>query len=155
MNTEKLIEDYLPLAESLAHSFNKKTPNSIEYEDLRQAAYIGLIEAAHKHSGEGFGVYAKIRIAGSIKDFLRNMNWGGRNSERKMASLPEDICQTTSDPFIFVLDGLDGVAMNVLFLYYEEGYSQREIGNKLKLTEGRISQIMKTSKHFLKQRLAS
>lgn len=71
---DSLIRDYIPLANKLAAERKKSVSKSIDLEDLRSAALYGLVKAAHKFNpalSVSFGFYAKVRIIGEIKDFIR------------------------------------------------------------------------------------
>jgi len=70
-----LVTNYLPLADKLAWKKNRVTPKSISIDELKSAAYLGLVDAANKFKKDkgSFGKYASFRIIGEIKDYLREL----------------------------------------------------------------------------------
>jgi DNA-directed RNA polymerase specialized sigma subunit len=45
---EKLVVDYIPLASKLAWQKSMTTPQSVTFDELKSAAYMGLVDAASK-----------------------------------------------------------------------------------------------------------
>lgn len=87
---EKLIIDNLNFAELLAAKFKKNKKYS--YEELKSAAYMGLVEAATKYDSlknNSFKAFAFLRINGAMKDYIREIKWGTRRNPLKMLSLQE------------------------------------------------------------------
>lgn len=71
----RLVLDYLDLAESLAGRFASR---SREREDLVQVAYLGLVKAARafdESRGTGFAGFAAPTITGELKRYLRDRCW--------------------------------------------------------------------------------
>lgn len=65
----------------IARSILRRLPASVQFDDLVQAGYIGLIDAARRFGCERnlpFGQYARIRISGAIFDSLRELDWASR-----------------------------------------------------------------------------
>lgn len=80
MVTNELITDNLFFADILAAKFKKRL-SFTSYEELQSAAYLGLVEAANKFDpsrSNGFRSFARFRIIGAIKDYLREISWGSR-----------------------------------------------------------------------------
>lgn len=72
-------------ADNTALHYFKKTPRSVNYDELKSAAYMGLVKAASKYDGENdFAPYAFCRMSGEIKDYLRSLAWGGRAKRIKI-----------------------------------------------------------------------
>jgi RNA polymerase sigma factor for flagellar operon FliA len=70
----ELITNYIPLANKLAFQKNKFVSKNITFEELKSAAYMGLVDAAIRFDNKrncSFFSYAKIRISGEICDFIR------------------------------------------------------------------------------------
>ena len=70
----ELIEENLELVKTIAFYYRGRVGNLIEIDDLLQLGMVGLVEAAHNYSPKEnvpFAVYAKLRVKGSIVDFLR------------------------------------------------------------------------------------
>ena len=72
-DAHELIKKNLDLADMVSKVYYKKLPNYIPFSDVRDAAYLGLVEAANKYKniGIGFGAFARPRIFGAITDYLR------------------------------------------------------------------------------------
>ena len=70
-----LMEYYIPLVEKIAYSMSKKLPKSIEYGDLVNDGFFGLVDAIERFDdsrGFKFETYASNRIRGEISDRLRD-----------------------------------------------------------------------------------
>ena len=95
MNTFTLIErnslivENISLANKIAKSKKRKLSH-ISYDELQAAAYLGLVEAAHKYRPEEndcFAAFAVWRIIGAVRDYLRELSWGSRANPQKMAPI--------------------------------------------------------------------
>jgi RNA polymerase sigma factor FliA len=75
----ELITNYIPLANKLAFQKNKFVSKNLSIDELKSAAYMGLVDAANKFNLKykcSFSTYAKIRILGEICDFIKkNKNY--------------------------------------------------------------------------------
>lgn len=74
ISADKLIEGHTNIVKKYAYFYSGRVQKAAEVEDLLQVGMIGLIEAAHnyKHKdGVVFESYARLRIKGSIVDYLR------------------------------------------------------------------------------------
>lgn len=166
MNTlqNTLVEQYVPLAKKLAYQRKKALPKFIEVDDLISAAYMGLVEAASRFD-EGrnvcFSTYAYPRINGAIYDWLREQGWGKYVQMVSLDSSDEDgvsieVAAKEEPHHEEVLDvvsqGLGDQAKNVLRYYFIEQRSMKEVGEKIGVTEGRISQIVKACTSSIRQR---
>lgn len=164
-----LIERYLPLANKLASLKKKNLPKYVSLDDVKSAAYYGLVDAATKFNPEKccfFGSYAKLRIMGEINDYLREIC---RDCSRYGTSL--DFCdedgislletievENVDDGKEFLEDiskNLIGVDKTVFSLYYGENMSLKEIGSVIGVSESRTSQILKKSKEIVKEYIVS
>jgi len=156
-----LVENYMPLANKLAYSKAKSTPSNVQVDELKSAAYMGLLDASRKFDPErsvSFGAYASLRIVGEMKDYLREISWGKRgnyvtpvsidsplgNENFTFSNLLEDRGLADSTEFFEdVTNGLNRLETHVIILYYIENKTLREIGNSVNLGKSRISQILK------------
>lgn len=147
---QKLVLQFLPLAEKLAKSYFKKTPPQVQLDELISAAYMGLVDAATRYEeGKDFELFAKYRIIGEIKDYLRSLQWDRHNS--KVGSLPDNFdvaAETEPENFDEVLDGVAGkklstIAKNIIRMYYGECLPIMQIAEKMNLSGARISQLIK------------
>ena len=143
---EKLIVDYIPLANKLAWQKSMTTPKSVTFDELKSAAYMGLVDAAIKFKPAlgSFSNYAKIRISGSIKDHLRHLsNYGSIRPVRENDAFFSDNDEiSTNDFFDFVASKLEESDGNLLKMYYLEQKTLKEIGVSRGVGESRVSQII-------------
>ena len=64
----------MSLVKKVAYFYAGRVQKAAEVEDLIQIGMMGLVEAAHNykpHDGVSFQIYARMRIKGSIVDYLR------------------------------------------------------------------------------------
>jgi RNA polymerase sigma factor for flagellar operon FliA len=69
-----LIATQMEQVRRIAHYYHGRVRGAVEVEDLIQAGYVGLVDAAQKYErkeGASFATYAGIRIKGAIADHLR------------------------------------------------------------------------------------
>ncbi len=158
----ELIESYLPLAKSLAWK-RKSSLSSVSYDELKSAAYFGLVIAANKYdpSQSHFAHYARIKIEGAIGDYLRELR-GSRTHEppQSLDDAPEggvsrrDILpsrRTLDELIIYFTEGLNENHQKIFSMYYLEGLSLKEISGKLGVVESRVSQILKGCRNQLRE----
>ena len=151
MTVHQLIETHMPLAEQIASIKRRTLPACVQLDELKSAAYMGLVDAANKYKEEvcdNFKVYAGIRITGAIQDYLRELGWGSRHNPQKVTTLADEH-QAKSEPtneLIFkITKGLTSQGGEVLKSYYVEGKTQEEIGREIGLKNSRICQILRKS----------
>lgn len=155
-----LILNNVLLADNIAKSKKKKL-TQVSYDELKSAAYLGLVEAAsHYDPGKNdcFPAYAVWRIIGSIRDYLRELSWGPRSKPIKMNDFfvyQEFIFRKQeqsdcSDFFEIVINQLPTVNKNVLKLYYQENKKIKDIAKDLSVHQSRVSQILSESRIKLK-----
>lgn len=171
MNTmQSLVLKYVPLANKMAYQKKRSLPNFVDIEELKSAAYLGLVEAANRFDpsfGVAFSTFAYPRIFGAIHDYLREQGWLKRGDSNQMMSL--DICSEDGECVlrdlvparksgrieeileVISLD-LDDQAKNIIKHYFVEEYSMKEVGEKFGISESRISQLIKSYKGKIKQR---
>lgn len=76
VQTQELVEKYLPYAEALAKSVRHQLPYHVELDELLSLARLGLVDAAQRFDptrGVSFKTYAYYRIRGTIYDGIRSM----------------------------------------------------------------------------------
>lgn len=152
---EKLIFDYMPLANSLAFKKKQIVPNYISLDELKSAAYMGLVEAANKYNplSGSFYNYAFIRINGAIKDHLRSfIDFDKNHTDIEKYESPINQLEI-KDFFDFVYTKLDLVESRIIRMYYLESKTMKEIGFIEELSESRVSQIISKSHKKLKKTL--
>ncbi len=155
---DELIISHLHVADRIAAGKKKRVPTFVHYDDLQSAAYMGLVDAAGKYDptlNDSFENYAYPRIAGAIQDYLRECGWGPKNARRpavsidasrpdgtKMADAIEGREEASSgEVFAKMTSRLSPLEKGVMRMYYVDGLTMKEIGNRLGLTESRVSQI--------------
>ena len=75
---DELLEEYLPLVRYHADQLMRRTPDSIELDDLINAGVLGLLDGAQRfdHSREvQFKTFVSYRVRGSMIDYLRAYDW--------------------------------------------------------------------------------
>jgi RNA polymerase sigma factor (sigma-70 family) len=158
MITEQLILQNKAFADKCAHDLKKKLPKHISFDELQSAAYLGLIESAHKYNEDKgkFTTFSHYRIMGAMYDYLREMQWGTRCTVIKMKSLAEEYEGEfeKSSNIEEMIDCLPFVEQNIIIMYYKYNYNMKEIGNKLHVTKSRIFQILQKSHETLRKKLA-
>lgn len=149
----ELVLNYLPLARSLASKAKKNLPQSVAIDELRSVAYLGLIDAAIKYAEEKslFSTYARFRIYGELKDFVRDFY---RDRNRMVVSDQIEItANDMSYDFEYLCQYLSDVDKKILTMYYINEMHMKEIGIKIGLSEGRVSQRLKSIREYLKKKL--
>ncbi len=74
VSPEKLVVSHMNLVRKIAWHMHGRVGRMVEIDDLLQVGYIGLVDASQRYvpkAGVSFAAYAKIRIRGSIVDYLR------------------------------------------------------------------------------------
>lgn len=152
-----LIVNNMNYADRIATKHFSRTPRCVQLDELKSAAYMGLVDAARKYDGNRpFEVYAAYRIFGEIKDYLRSLRWS-RSEEVKTQALPEDYDVAIAndkapevhfDELMGLLPDLNG---QIVKLYYHDDYTIKEIANEVKLSSTRVHQILKSSLEDLRE----
>ena len=164
-NPQQLVEQYVPLANKLAFQKKRTLPKFIDIDELKSAAYLGLVEAASRFDqslGIAFSTFAYPRIFGAIQDYLREQGWMKRGNKERMLSLDapcaDDETCTLKDAieakqeddveglFNIITMKFDRQSKAVLKHYFIDEYSMKEVGEKFGVSESRISQLIKQYK---------
>jgi len=173
---DKLFHQYLPLANKIACRKQRGMPKCVNLDDLKSAAYFGLLDAATKYDEakhEQFPVYARIRILGEINDYLRRCTWGGRNRqfygwsldvpvygsrsrrpvplEESLTDVPDMSALESEELFADLTKSLPQKVRNILRYYYLDGLTMKEISLVEGLCESRVSQLMSHYKKVLQK----
>ena len=83
---EELVQSNMGIVQRLAWLYHGRVGRFVEIEDIMQAGYIGLVEAAQRYVPQedaSFATYAAQRVRGAILDMLRRNS----NLSRKAVSL--------------------------------------------------------------------
>lgn len=73
-NVEEIVKQHEGLVRRVAHHVHGRVHTVVEYDDLLQIGFIGLIQAAQRYSpqeGVTFPNYAVLRVRGAMYDYLR------------------------------------------------------------------------------------
>jgi RNA polymerase sigma factor (sigma-70 family) len=162
-----LVEQHIPWANKLAHRKKKTLPKFIDLEEIKSAAYMGLVEAASRYNPElnvEFTTFSYQRIWGAIHDYLREQGWMKRGEYQQMLSLDLDTAHNdgetctlgdlveakpesdTEESFEVITLKMDNQAKSVLKHYFVDEYSMKEVGQKFGVSESRVSQLIKLYK---------
>ncbi|MDX8402219.1 MAG: FliA/WhiG family RNA polymerase sigma factor [Mariprofundaceae bacterium] len=87
---EALLEEYLPMIRFHADQLMRRTPDSIELDDLIDSGVLGLLDAARRFDPERdiqFKTFVGWRVRGAMLDYLRAFDWmprGLRETAKEM-----------------------------------------------------------------------
>lgn len=91
---DDLIHEHGMLVSKIAKKLKRKLPSHIEFDDLLQSGYVGLIEASKtfkQDGGASFETFACIRIKGAILDFLRKNSWNNREAIKSLKQMGDAV----------------------------------------------------------------
>jgi RNA polymerase sigma factor (sigma-70 family) len=168
-----LIENHMTIANLIAWDWARRLPRRIDIDELKSAAYMGLVDAATRYDsnyGE-FMAFARPRVNGSILDYLRSLgDWGTSSLEFQYSSqgvgrtgdvtpplkdLIEAPAYAAPDNFDQTIEtvgkGLGERAILMLTSYYRDEVPMKEIGKRHGITEGRVSQLFNDFNNRLKE----
>lgn len=122
---ELLIEKYKPFANMMAAKlYANRQVDEIDFEEYRQYAYIGMLEAIDRYDpqkGASFKTYASHRIKGSILDGVekhcehqQQITARARLREERMENLLQEAGEVEQDAFMRLVDVAIGVAIGYM-----------------------------------------
>lgn len=151
---QQLVLDYIPLALKMARRRSLSAPAHISFDDLKSAAYMGLVDAANRFDpsrGFAFSSYARLRIDGEMTDHMRSSFLG---SEIRLLTQGEDFPGPFGpEPPQVDLSCLDSREARIVRLHYFDNRTLKEIGVSEGVGESRISQILGECRKKLKRKL--
>lgn len=151
---ERMVIDHMPLASKMAKIKSFSAPPCVSFEELESAAYMGLVDAASRfdpEKGFPFSSYARTRIDGEMKDYMRLSLVGKRV---RLIAEGEDFPAKEKEPGQSVdLSCLDNREAKIIRLYYIDDKAMKEIGSTEGVSESRISQILDSCRKKLKRHL--
>lgn len=86
---QQLIIDRWGLVIAIANTIKIPSGHTLTYEDLVQEGFVGLVQAVERFDpqrGLSFSTFATYRIAGSIKDAIRDIDTVSRGDVRKISA---------------------------------------------------------------------
>jgi len=101
---EELLEEYLPLVRYHADQLMRRTPASIELDDLIDSGVLGLLDGAQRfdHTRDiQFKTFVSYRVRGAMIDYLRTFDWmprGLRDSAKEMQAAFRELEQQYGRP---------------------------------------------------------
>lgn len=162
----KLVTQNLRLVRYVLHRLVGHLPASVDREDLVEAGFIGLIDAARRFDperGVKFDTYAVPRVRGAMLDELRAHNriqvslqgepagaGGDERGGRESASYepdPRERVEFEEQKHLLAaaIGNLPAHEQAVIRLYYFERRLLREIGAKLGLCNSRVWQLHRSA----------
>lgn len=158
-----LIMANLELAKRIA--MKKRHVYHIPFDEIKSAAYMGLVEAAKSfkpNENDSFPKFAIRRIIGAIQDYLRSISWNTRRNkntvlrfkceENDAIYFDTEIRQREFDEFLDELvKFLTDTQKMVVRLFYVEGKEIKEIAEHLKLTKFIVIGILKKIRRNLQE----
>ncbi len=85
-----LIKEHLSLVDIITGRMVTQVPSFMNWDDIRSAGMMGLIDAANKFRPEKnilFRTFAEFRIRGAILDEMRKLDWFSRSLREKQTSV--------------------------------------------------------------------
>lgn len=156
-------DDYVSFVQRIARVVARRTGRmGSDFDDLVGAGTVGLVEALHRYDPArtaSFKTFASYRVRGAMLDYLRSLDpLGRRRRERvKRDGLPQPVIPVgenaardipavvpDADHQIWAHELLTRVPRSdqrLLRDLYWDGQLHREIGIRLRVTPGRVSQL--------------
>ncbi len=159
---QNLVLAHLPFADSLAKSKFRNTPPQVSLDDLKSAAYMGLVDAAGRYDWKSdFKNFARWRILGEMQDYLRSLRWDCHNIKVESISDNFDLAEEREpESFDELLDDLSKnrlspLAKRILRMYYGERLTISEIAEKVNLSGARVSQLLKENLATIREAMSA
>lgn len=167
-----LIASYSPYANIIAAKLyaNRQT-DEIEFEEFRQYALVGLIEAIDKYNPEydaSFKTYAGYRIKGAVLDGIekycerqQQISTRARLREERMENLLHEAAESQLDPFTRLIDVAIGVAIGYMLedsgmfqletgVYEHNVYKSHELNDLVRVMQGIVETLPNQEKVVIK-----
>jgi RNA polymerase sigma factor (sigma-70 family) len=149
-----LIINHMDLAEQIAK--NKRKSIKLQFDDLRSAAYLGLVDAAWRfeEAKGSFRRYAAYRILGEVNEYIRREI--DRNN--KFISLDENkhinyLLRSDGGGQSFfsdIIHCLPDKGKNLLRLYYCDQLTLKQIADRIGISESFVSILMKKYRNVVR-----
>lgn len=163
MSVEELINNNLGIAHAIAWSYFNKPNNIIEFDDIRQIAYEGLVKAANTYdeTKSQFSTYAYNVIRNEFNMYFRKLPPVGTNivylddkitnmGDKENNSLLFNNLLISDDIDNEVLDNIDKSELReyinelpylykTIIILYLNNLTQKEIAEKLNMSQSSIS----------------
>jgi RNA polymerase sigma factor for flagellar operon FliA len=181
--TNEEVRTYLPLVERAVRRLAYRMPRSVQRDDLVATATFGLFDALRRSPDRGpaFTYYARLRIEGALKDWLRAQDPLRRRDRRRKwtpplvtvafddldesvllqidpdSRTPEDELELKARHAALgqAMRLLPGREARILRLHYFEGMPMEAIGRLLGVSESRVYQLHRAAASFLRKRMTA
>ncbi|MCF6208179.1 MAG: FliA/WhiG family RNA polymerase sigma factor [Ghiorsea sp.] len=103
-NPEALFQEYLPMIRYHADQLMRRTPASIELDDMIDAGVLGLLDGAQRFDASKevlFKTFAAYRVRGAMIDYLRTFDWmprGLRDTSKSLQGAFQELEQRHGRP---------------------------------------------------------
>ncbi len=169
MDTQQIVIEHLGLAATIAGNMSKRLPRHLDPQDLHQDARLGLLYDAARYDARKnvpFRSYARRRIGGTVIDGLRRNDHLSRCTRARIKAegaeappepqpmiAPDQVPGALEPPDRYTaiaecqrllsaaIETLPPRLRIVLHAYNHGGKTMRAIGEQLRISEGRVSQI--------------
>ncbi len=101
---EALLKEYLPMIKYHADQLMRRTPASIELDDMIDAGVLGLLDGAQRFDASKdvlFKTFAAYRVRGAMIDYLRSFDWmprGLRDTSKSLQGAFQELEQRFGRP---------------------------------------------------------
>lgn len=154
--SEQLIRQWHPHCARLADAFARNCPD-LDRNDLESAALMAVVESERTFRGGIFAAHAKRLIKQRVIDAARRVT--GKRCGLGIRRVRKSVCALSIDEYphlaategrlsnITPVDELDDICARLPTRYAQilrlrvNGFSMREIGEKIGLSESRVSQV--------------
>lgn len=120
---DQLLEKYAPLVRSIAQTMMRRLPASVEFDDLMQDGYIGLLGAllhSTRTTADGqYRHYLAQRVRGAMLDGLREADPGSRRMRSQMRRVEEAIRELSQSLGVLPVEGEVAKALDMPLADYQ------------------------------------
>ena len=85
-----------------------------------------------------------------MRDYLRELKWGTRKKRANSVSLPEEVYEKKHSNISWLIEDLEPFEKKIISLYYEGGYTLKEIGAEIGVKESWVSQLLSTTRNKIR-----
>jgi RNA polymerase sigma factor (sigma-70 family) len=155
---------YQPIVQTAARRLSRKVGRLWPVEDLKGYGQVALLEALDSYNPERSGdrdMYVAVKVRYGLLDQLRALNHrhSGKDEGPRVCSLdethiavdPAKLPDTLADHAMIwrFVEALPELLQRVIRLYYVEGLTHPEIGERVGYKQARISQLRKQALEML------
>jgi RNA polymerase sigma factor (sigma-70 family) len=157
----RLVDAHLDLVQSIARSLLRRLPPSIEFDDLAQEGYLGLMRAAESYfpvhepgypEPVSFRMWAAVKVRGAMIESVRRRHYRAATMEPLDDAAPEKVVSIDFEGGIarkqmarrvqIALVGLSDADRDTLRIYFTEEGRLAGVGERFGVKSSRSSQIL-------------